>query len=168
MRKIVAALTLAILAGTVTAPTTVRAGSPRLTADLDGRAIMPADAGSYFCHDFDYPHLHCFSTGPALEAALVLREQSTRSIAVASSDYVTIYSEPMYGGSYAHLSQNYDGLWVIGWNDRISSFKVRNSASGRFYQDWNAGGWRYSFCCNSEVPGLSTTYDNQFSSVYRG
>lgn len=170
MRTIVAALCLVIAASALSGlrASTARAGSSdRLTADLDGSPIKPTEASAYFCHDLAYPHFHCFSNAAALESNFASIQAGTLSIAAGPNDYITIYSEAMYGGSYAHLAQNYDGLWVIGWNDRISSYKVRNYASGRFYQDWNAGGWRYSFCCNSEVPGLSSTYDNQFSSVYR-
>jgi len=80
---------------------------------------------------------------------------------------VTIYSEPAFGGSYAHISQSYDGLWVIGWNDRINSFKGRSSARGRFHVDWYAGGSRLDFCCNQTAASLSSAFNDAISSVYR-
>jgi hypothetical protein len=61
--------------------------------------------------------------------------------------------------------ENYDAVAIIGWNDRVSSFTVRNSASGRFYADWFAGGSPYSFCCNQQVSTLGSWSDT-FSSVY--
>jgi hypothetical protein len=94
-------------------------------------------------------------------------DQMTIAAAFGPSDYVTIYSEPSYGGSYAHLAANYDQLWLIGWNDRVSSFKVRNDGRGRFYGNWYGSGTIYSFCCNSTVPWMTSTTDNTFSSVYR-
>lgn len=143
-----------------------------MRADLNGRPLRLADVGKWFCHDFEFPLIHCFTTAAGLEAAVLAPTpaadgEMALAAAYGPNDYVTIYSEPSYGGSYAHLSTNYDQLWLIGWNDRISSFKVRNNARGRFYSNWYAGGAIYSFCCNSTVPWLSSTYDNTFSSVYR-
>ena len=48
----------------------IQAKQPELRADLDGRPIDPAQASSYFCHDFDFPQIHCFSTPSELEAAV--------------------------------------------------------------------------------------------------
>jgi hypothetical protein len=170
MRTIVAALCIGILASATPAMGSSAhplASSDGLTADLDGRPIKTQSVGAYYCHDFDYPHIHCYSTPAALEAEVGSGETGTYVMTAGASDYLTVYSEPMFGGSYAHLAQNYDGLWAIGWNDRISSFKVRNNASGWFFQDWYGGGWKYAFCCDAQATGLSGSYDNQFSSVYR-
>ena len=87
--------------------------------------------------------------------------------AFGPSDYVTVYSSPGYGGSFAHLSQNYDALATIGWNDTISSYRARNSRTGTFYEHWFAGGTKKNFCCNQNVPSLAAGVDNTFSSVYR-
>lgn len=142
-------------------------------AELDGRRIRAVDVGRWFCHDFDRPMIRCFSTAPALERDVAARSASVGSrnygtlAALAQSDYVTIYSEPSYSGSYAHLSGDYDQLWMIGWNDRISSYKGRNGQSGTFYGDWFGGGTVRTFCCNTAVPWMTSTYDNTFSSAYR-
>ena len=141
-----------------------------IVAELDGIPIPAYEVGDHFCHDFDFPTIRCYSTATELEELAVGTAigDELAGAANAAGDYVTVYSDPSYAGTYAHLSQNYDALWVIGWNDRISSFKVRNSASGSFHADWYAGGRRYDFCCSSSVPYLSSTYENTFSSVYRG
>jgi hypothetical protein len=150
---------------------TIQAKQPELRADLEGRPIDPAQASSYYCHDFDFPQIHCFSTPSELEAAVVDSvSPSTEGVviaAVSASDYVTVYSSPGYGGSFAHLSQNYDALATIGWNDTISSYKARNSRTGVFYEHWFAGGARRTFCCNQNVPSLASGVDNTFSSVYQ-
>ena len=146
-----------------------------LVADLDGRLLKLSEVGKWFCHDFDYPQIHCFSTGVGLESAISTRAKSlsspsgdaTIAAAYGPNDYVTVYSEPSYAGSYAHLSANYDQLWLIGWNDRISSYKSRNNQSGRFFSDWYGNGRIRDFCCIKTVPWLTSTYDNTFSSVYR-
>ena len=149
----------------------IQAKQPELRADLDGRPIDPVQASSYFCHDFDFPQIHCFSTSADLDAALgeAISESSQGVVAAAfgPADYVTVYSLPTYAGSFAHLSQSYDALATIGWNDTISSYRARNSRTGTFYEHWFAGGAKKNFCCNQNVPSLAAGVDNTFSSVYR-
>lgn len=171
------ALGLAIALSGITAQGAAAASrESRLRADLDGRPMKLAEVGRWFCHDFDHPQIHCFTNASTLEGAVAERSagvsveggELTTLAAFGPNDYVTIYSEPSYAGSYAHLSANYDQLWIIGWNDRISSYKGRNSQSGTFYSDWFGGGTVRTFCCNTTVSWLTATYDNAFSSVYRG
>ena len=57
-------------------------------------------------------------------------------------------------------------LVLLGWNDKVSSFKARNGETGRLWVDWWYSGSSWSFCCNSQVPYLGS-YDNTFSSVQR-
>lgn len=87
--------------------------------------------------------------------------------AFGPNDYVTVYSSAGYAGSFAHLSQNYDVLATIGWNDTISSYRARNNRKGTFYEHWFAGGSTKKFCCNQNVPSLPAGVDNSFSSVYQ-
>lgn len=162
---------LTLASAALLSPSSVAAegGQGQITADLEGRSIPPTEVGRYFCHDFEYPHIRCFSSARELEAASGDGNDASGWMVApyGSGDYLTVYSEPSYAGTYAHLSQNYDGLWAIGWNDRIRSFKARNGISGSFYTDWYASGSRYDFCCNSSVPVLTSAYDRAFSSVYR-
>jgi len=159
---VVGMLSTVLLSGTARAAEE----SPRIRADLDGRPIKTSEISSYFCHDFAFPEVHCFWTASELEAASASGEGLILA-AVGPNDYLTIYAEPAYAGSYMHVSQNYDTLFWIGWNDRISSFKARNSARGTFWSDWHGAGSRADFCCNQAVPGLSSAVDNTFTSVYR-
>lgn len=152
-----------LLSGTVSAAEE----SPRIRADLEGRPIKASEISSYYCHDFAFPEVHCFSTASELEAASNSGE-GLAAAAVGPNDYVTIYAETNYEGSYMHVSQNYDTLFWIGWNDRISSVKARNSARGTFWSDWNGEGIGTVFCCNQTIAALATTVDNTFTSVYRG
>jgi hypothetical protein len=133
---------------------------PQLTADLDGRPIKLADVGRWYCDDFDYPAIHCFSEPGAL---------STREavvLAVTSVDYVTVYELTGFAGTYMHMSQDYNALVTIGWNDRISSLKGRNNVASHFFTDWFYGGTSYYVCCNTQLTSLGA-YDNTFSSVHR-
>jgi hypothetical protein len=144
--------------------------SPRnsIVADLEGRPIKPASISSFYCHDFDYPRVHCFRTAAALaEGEQAIPSSSTARAAFGAGDYVTIFDGASYSGAAMDLSQSYDALFSIGWNDRISAYKARNSVSGTFYKDWFASGGLSNFCCNVNVPSLPSDLDNAFSSVYR-
>jgi len=65
-----------------------------------------------------------------------------------------------------NVSQDYAALSAIGWNDRISSFRGRNSETGQFWTDWFYGGTWYAFCCNTSVSNLGS-FNNTFSSIQR-
>jgi hypothetical protein len=182
-RSIQAALVGALILGNLAttsamaaAPPTVEGSSAILRADLEGTPIKVTDVSAYYCHDFDYPELHCFATSEALEEALIgeawpsgPRSLSATMVTAAfgPNDYVTIYSGSSYAGTFAHLAQNYDSLALIGWNDNVSSFKGRNSRRGVFREHWFAGGATTTFCCNQNIPSLPSGVDNTFSSVYR-
>lgn len=159
---LVGMLATVLVSGTVHA-----ANESPVRADLDGKPIRASEISSHYCHDHAYPQVHCFSTASELEAALISTDAAIAA-AFGPNDYVTVYSEPTYGGSYMHLSQNYDTLFWIGWSDRISSIKARNSNRGTFWSDWYGAGQRTDFCCNQTVPYFSSAVDNTFSSVYRG
>jgi hypothetical protein len=158
-----ATLVATMLLGSSTAfadqPPTGSAGS-NLTADLDGRPLELANVGSYYCHDFAYPKIHCFSQPATLNAAV------QPILAAGSSTYVVVFDYAFFAGPYMYLSQNYTVLALIGWNDRISSFIVENNHSGKFWTDWFYSGSYYFFCCNEQVASLGS-YDNTFSSVYQ-
>jgi hypothetical protein len=153
---------LAFVLGALT-PTTAAAatGSGDLTADLDGRPIKLELVGNWYCDDFSYPAIHCFSS-PQNET---MRTASV--LAVTAVDFVTVYEYTSWAGSYMHMSQDYTVLATIGWNDRISSLKGRNSETSHFYVDWFNGGASYALCCNSQISSLGS-FDNTFSSVRRG
>lgn len=142
-------------------------GDPTTYADLDGKPLALVEVGDHYCHDLDFPAIHCFTDPKALESEMESADSNSGASAAASTGiYVTVYEYTTFQGSYMHMSQNYTCLACIGWNDRISSFAVKNSQSGNFYIDWFYGGTVYGFCCNQELSGLGS-YNNTFSSVYR-
>jgi hypothetical protein len=155
----------------------IGASSPPLQAELEGLPIDASEASAFYCHDFEFPVIRCFRTAARLEQAVggeagpSKTKASSMDVVVAAAfgpnDYVTIYSGPSYAAPYAHLSQNYDSLAVIGWNDMISSFKGRNNRRGIFREHWFGGGASFSFCCNQNVISLPAGIDNTFSSVYQ-
>ena len=130
-----------------------------LVAYLDGRPLSLKLVGNYYCDDFAYPVIQCSSKPATVEARAVLS-------LLGGTDYVTIYEQPNFGGAYMNVSQDYAMLVTIGWNDKISSFKARNSETGRFTTNWLFGGTSWSFCCNTQQSTLNA-YDNTFSAVER-
>lgn len=143
----------------------VAAASPQVVADLEGKPLKTSSIPDYYCHDRDFPLIHCYRTSAGLQSALAAPAGLS---ALSSTDYVVVYSSPTYAGSYFYVSQDYDALAVVGWNDRIRSYRGVNGASGSFWTDWFESGTGQLFCCNQTVPVLSATFDHQFSSVYRG
>lgn len=144
----------------VPSATQARSEDSRLTADLDGKPMRLADVGKWYCEDFEYPAIHCYST-PEL-----LAEREAIMLAFGASDYVTVYELTGFAGSFMHMSQDYNALVTIGWSDRISSLKGRNSASSTFFVDWFYGGSSFGVCCNTQLTSLGG-FDNSFSSVRR-
>jgi len=153
--------TIGLLASTASPTAVVAAtGDPSVKAYLDGRPIPLEDVSRYYCDDFSYPAITC-SRSP-----LVAGLRSTTVQLLASVDYATVYDGTSYSGTWMHVSQDYNALVLIGWNDKISSFRGRNAEDGRFFTDWGYGGSTYTFCCNQNFPSLGA-YDNTFSSVKR-
>jgi hypothetical protein len=130
-----------------------------LVAYLDGKPLALKLVSNYYCDDFAYPVIECSIRPASVEARAALT-------LLAGNDYVTIYEQSNYSGTYMNVSQDYPTLITIGWNDRISSFKARNSETGRFWTDWFNGGSSWPFCCNSQLSSLGA-YDNTFSAVQR-
>jgi hypothetical protein len=132
-----------------------------LRAYLDGRPLKLSDVADWYCDDFSYPVIECYSDAGDLEV------RTAALLSFSSFDYVTIYDYGTFTGPYMQVSQDYTILATIGWNDRISSFKARNSREGHFQTDWFYGGTGYYFCCNQQVAYLGS-FDNTFSSVRQG
>ncbi len=140
---------------------TVLAGEP-IRAVLDGQRIPVDRISQYYCHDLERPIIRCFSSAAELEAS----HAANRSLAAAVI-YVTVYDSPSFAGPFMQISSDYDVLALVGWNDRISSYKARNSETGSFYTDWFHAGTADHFCCNESVPILGGGFNDAFSSVYR-
>ena len=135
-----------------------------IAVDLNGRPIPPVRATEYFCHDFDYPEIHCFETAEELEEAV---NPELQFMALSGTTFVTVYDNILYQGPYMHISQNHDMLFFVGWNDRISSLRSRNGGRGTFWTDWFSGGRYFDFCCNNWYSSIGS-FNDTFSSVYRG
>jgi hypothetical protein len=163
-RAIRVGMLAAVLSSLMLFPAGVTAAAPGqsdLSATLDGRPLKLTAVGDWYCDDFSYPVITCYSDPGTLS------RRDAAILATTSIEYVTIYDFTTFTGSFMHVSQDYTALVSIGWNDRVSSFIGRNSLSGHFLTDWFYGGTAYSFCCNQNVPSLGA-FDNTFSSVHQG
>ena len=169
VQRILASLLLGLVISQ-SLPEGANADSAIFVADLEGTPIPATSVGDYYCHDFDYPFVHCFATAVRLEKVVegVLGPSSDPSVlGAAAVSYVKIYDYASYAGSLAYISQTYGNLGDIGWNDRISSYIALNRETGAFYTDsWYSGSIDY-FCCNQGVASLSSTFDNRITSVKR-
>jgi hypothetical protein len=162
IRPATAVLAAALVVAGMWAPAAANAVEADLgiTAFLDGKPIPLENVGKYYCDDFSFPVINCSSEAGVIEA------RTSSILAATAVDYVTVYENPGLSGAWMHVSQDYSQLWQIGWNDRISSFRGRNSGTGKFWTDWFYGGSFWSFCCNQQVTTLGG-WDNTFSSVHR-
>lgn len=160
-----AVLLLAVAAGPAAADSLTPA--PGITADLEGTPIPVAEIALHHCHDRAFPHIECYTTRAEVERALVVDRMAPASLAEAASDYVVVWASTSYRGATLTISQDYSTLAVVGWNDRIRSYKGLNGASGTFYVDWFAGGDDLVFCCNVQDPSLPAAFDLRITSVYR-
>jgi hypothetical protein len=132
-------------------------------ADLDGRPLDPGRVADFYCHDFDYPAIHCFRDSDQLELSVA---PAVAAAQAAGVDYVVVFDYTWFQGPYMYISQDYTVLLLIGWNDRISSYMARNWQSGKFWTDWFFSGTSYQFCCNQQAASLGS-FNNTFSSVHR-
>jgi hypothetical protein len=169
----IAALAI-VLAAVLPAPAAAagpapESSAPVVVADLDGTAIPVSSIPGHHCHDWAFPAIHCFATADARNRSLVDAEGSNKAgaVGVAATSYAIVFGGTSYGGASMTISQDYDTLVVVGWNDRIRSFKGLNSGRGIFWTDWYATGSSLSFCCNVNDPSLPSTFDQQITSVYR-
>lgn len=146
----------ATLSVSVLVSTGVVAADTGPRAELDGRSIPLRSVGKHHCHDLDYPRITCFATrkrlGAELDAAAVAR-------GITALSYVRIYEDEAYQGSSMALSQGYANLGSIGWNDRISSFRVLNDGAGVFREHAGPSGASYAFCCDDAVTNLGSWND---------
>lgn len=162
-----ATLAIAFLLSLAGPATALAGGEQEITADLDGVPIEIGAIPLSFCHDRAFPQIHCFATASGLQRNLATLDAAAGPLAASSSDYVVVYAGTGGAGPSMHFSPNYDTLVVVGWNDRIRSYRGLNGARGVFWTDWFATGDDLAFCCNVLDPSLPAAFDLKITSVYR-
>jgi hypothetical protein len=163
-----AALAATLLAVAAAAPPATTSSAPLIQAELDGRPIPAVDVGRFACHDLDFPIIRCFGSPAMLDSAQAARSlvlPGDLSSPAALTSYVKVFPDRDLRGNPAVLSQAYDDLSIIGWNDRISSFQGLGGAGGTFFEHIYRGGAAYSFSAYQTVTYVGDRYNDTFSSV---
>lgn len=141
----------------------------RTAAQPDGgwrgvRAIRVGPVRQEHCHDAIPRLLRCFTTRAARDASW-RENRSLRPLSTYAGGYVIAWVNASYAGSSVILSQDYTNLVTIGWNDRISSYKVYTNLTGGFYEHSNYSGLTQLFCCFSQVSYVGDAYNDKFTSI---
>lgn len=165
LRMLALALTALILAASPAA-----AAEPgQLRAVLDGQPATVSQAAAYHCHDLRAGVLECYTDAADRDNAVAAKlgheaSEVLGTLGSASTGYVIVWADPTYAGASAVLSQDYANLGSIGWNDRISSYKVYTTYTGAFYDQANYQGLTQYYCCFSQVSYVGAQYNDIFSS----
>lgn len=149
----------------------VTSGAARAMARLDGQPIPVTRMARLHCHDLDGGAFRCFRTGRALTVDLgrmIARRRRTGSPRLLAVSYIHLYEHEGYGGASVVLSQDYPNLSTIGWNDRMTSFKVLNGGDGSMHKDAQYTSGTYAFCCGTQVSNIGATWNDAVSSIHSG
>lgn len=155
----------------VSAAGAAQAKPPASRATLDGEPIASSTVARWQCHDLAVPHIHCFRSIVSLRRDIRRYLDGGRArvgapaVGILAVAYVRVYEDANYGGGSAYLSQDYTNLGTIGWNDRITSFKVLNGGSGTFREHAGPAGASYGFCCAQQVSNIGSTWNDAISAV---
>ncbi len=160
---------LLVLPGAASAHDSSVTGPPGpVVADLAGHTIAVGEIPHWYCHDLDFPRIHCFATAAELEHALATHQSARPAGTAGASIDLAIYADANWQGGTTVISQAYPDLGTIGWNDKISSFKVLNGVAGHFATDiYNSGAYDY-FAPYQLTTYVGNAWNDTFSSVYPG
>ncbi len=136
--------------------------TPRTTVLLNGRVATLTAASRSHCDDLTPGVLRCYSSQRNRDRAASPRV--SRDATAASAGYVVAYVDISFGGASVVLSQDHPDLRTIGWNNRISSYKVYTSLTGYFHQGAYYAGSAQSYCCFSQVSYVGNSFNDTFSS----
>ncbi len=160
VRSTVLALTALTLG---VSPTTAEAKPDATVALLPSEATADRRkvAGSH-CLSIEPRQLDCYAT--AHDRDVAIERRMTLASSALASGYVVAYENISYGGASVVLSGDQPNLGSIGWNNRISSYKVFTSATGYFHQGLNYAGLAQSYCCFSTISYVGNSFNDTFSS----
>jgi hypothetical protein len=138
------------------------------SAMLGGRSIDRSSVAGLHCHDLDHPVIRCFRSEARLTRAVrwsIALAGGPAGTRLAAVPYVRIFEHASFNGASMYLSASYADLSVIGWNDRITSFKPLNGGSGTFWHHAGQEGTAHAFCCATNVANVGSAHNDRFSSV---
>jgi hypothetical protein len=147
-----------------------------LWAVLEGQPIRLVNVGRYHCHDFAFPLYTCFTTAgernrdvAEVLAARTLRRPGLGTInsplGTQSVDYVLFYEHSAYAGASALVSIPVPDLSVLGWNNRISSFKSTNGGRPKWWDGTSYSGLNWQWGVSVWVSYVGDGANDRFTSV---
>jgi hypothetical protein len=163
-------------------PMGVQAGQPagqsdgHLWATLEGKPLALVDVANYYCHDFAYPRYTCFRTAgerdrdldsaSAPGAVRRFRVGSiTGTLGTQSVNYVLFFEHSDYAGSSLVLSNPTPDLGVLGWSNRISSFKSTNGGRPKWWDSTSYTGTPWQWGTSAWVAYVGNDANDRFTSV---
>jgi hypothetical protein len=147
---------------------TAGAGNGDLRALHGGKQIALMQVAQFHCHDASFPVIECFDTALERDLDFAVTPSGVTSEAVSNAptaSYVTWFDAINYGGSSFTASVSYSDLGVLGWNDRISSFKSLNGGRPKWWRDTGFLGTAWRWPAGAQVPNVGTDANDQWSSV---
>lgn len=154
------------------------AGQPdgHLSASLDGQPIPLVEVSRHHCHDFAYPQYTCFRTArerdrdmPQFVAARSIQRTAVRGINGALGtlgvNYVLFFEHSDYGGYSSVTSNPVPDLSVVGWNNKISSFKSTNGGRPRWWDGTSYSGSSWQWGVSAWVSYVGDVANDRFTSV---
>ena len=163
-------LVLILAVGSLGAGAPAAGGSSSdVRADLEGKPIAIEDIHRYSCHDLEFPVIRCFKSQAATERAIErasIAESGFAAMGTLGVTYVVAYDQAWFAPGTLYVSQVYDNLGAIGWNDIISSYRSVNNGSGHFAKDAFDNGLLTYFCCNVQVGWVGSSQNDSYSSIY--
>jgi hypothetical protein len=147
-----------------------------LWATLNGEPIALVEVGQNHCHDFAYPRYTCFRTERERDRdmARFLGANAVRRLApgavtgalgTQSVNYVLFFETRDYAGYSSVASNPVPDLSVVGWSNRISSFKSTNGGRPKWWDGTNYGGSNWQWGVSVWVPYVGDTANERFTSV---
>ena len=113
------------------------AGGANVLAQRWGRPSTPS-RGACFYEDINYGGRYfCYAIGADARQVPPGTNDEISSIRVFGRTEVTVYRDQNFRGASRRLTSSIDDLRDGGWNDRISSFRIKERQSGG---DWGGGG----------------------------
>lgn len=126
--------TACMLVGLALAATATDAAAQRW-----GRPPVPARGACFYQDAFYSGQYFCVREGDDMGMVPYGANDQISSIRVFGNVEVVVYREPGFRGAQRRFQSNITNLKNVGFNDRISSFRVESSDYGRDYN--RGGGW---------------------------
>jgi hypothetical protein len=143
--------------------------SSDLRAQRGDKAIELSQVAQFHCHDGSYPVIECFDSALERDVDLLVTINMSADGPIPepppATAYVTWFDAINYGGSSFTASVSYSDLGILGWEDRISSFKSLNGGRPKWWRDTGFSGTAWRWPAGAWVSNVGVDANDQWSSV---